>query len=87
MKTEEEEKLLIKFFNDVDEFKRRLVELRRSTRRGDLITIGRIKVPLEEMDFSKKFEILSYVTELKLAAEEMGFKVMKEGLEITVYSF
>ena len=75
-----QEKALVKFFITVDEFKKRLLELRRNTRRGDLITIGRIRMPLEKMNFSQKFEILSYITELKLIAEEIGFLVMKEGV-------
>jgi len=75
-----QEKLLVKFFITVDEFRKKLMELRRSTRRGDIITIGRIRMPLEKMDFSQKFEILSYITELKLVAEEIGFRVMKEGV-------
>jgi len=75
-----EEKVLVKFFVTVEEFRKRLLELRKSTRRGDIITIGRIKMPLEKMNFSQKFEILSYITELKLVAEEIGFLVMKEGV-------
>ncbi len=75
-----QEKPLVKFFVTVDEFRKKLMELRRSTRRGDIITIGRIRIPLEKMDFSQKFEILSYITELKLVAEEIGFRVMKEGV-------
>jgi len=75
-----QEKPLVKFFITVDEFRKKLMELRTSSRRGDIIIIGMAKIPLEKMDFSQKFEVLSYMTELKLVAEEVGFKVMKEGV-------
>jgi len=71
---------LVEFFITVDEFRNRLSELLKSTRRGDLITIGKIKIPLERMSFSQKFEVLSFISELKRIAEEMGFMVMKEGV-------
>ena len=71
---------LVEFFITVDEFRNRLSELLKSTRREDLITIGKIKIPLERMSFSQKFEVLSFISELKRIAEEMGFMVMKEGV-------